>query len=157
MQSGHGAVVAFMVGPPTVTRKSTSTVCQRPAAGQVVLEEANYRRTETPSRAVIKRYDRQEGLVALMNRRTVTLTIGLVDGVVWAFVAFAAFSSGSDAATKGLDQGAGLVVTVLFLFTGAPALALAWFGRAPIAALMLALAFPIAFVVAFVAAVIAFA
>jgi hypothetical protein len=72
-------------------------------------------------------------------------------------VAFAAFTSGSDAATKGLDQGAGLVVTALFLVTGAPALALALLGRAPVAALIFALAFPIAFAVAFVAAVIAFA
>ena len=91
------------------------------------------------------------------NRRITTIIIGLVDAAVWAFVAVAAFTSGSDAATKGLDQGAGLVVTALFLVTGAPALALAWAGRAPMAALMLALAFPIAFAAAFVAAVIAFA
>ena len=92
-----------------------------------------------------------------MNRRTATIIIGLVDAAVWALVAFAAFTSGSDAATKGLDQGAGLVVTALFLVTGAPALALALLGRAPVAALIFALAFPIAFAVAFVAAVIAFA
>ncbi len=91
------------------------------------------------------------------NRRITTIIIGLADAAVFAFVAFASFTSGSDAATKGLDQGAGVVVTVLFLVTGAPALALAWMRRAPTAALMLALAFPIAFVAAFVAAVIVFA
>ena len=93
----------------------------------------------------------------MWNRRTATIVIGLVDAAAWAFVAGAALYSGSDAATKGLDQGAGLVVTALFLVTGAPALALAWARRAPLTALMLALAFPIAFVVVFVAAVVAFA
>ncbi|HEV8552284.1 MAG TPA: hypothetical protein VGR65_02710 [Casimicrobiaceae bacterium] len=65
--------------------------------------------------------------------------------------------SGSDAATKGLDEGAGLIVTALFFVTGAPALALAVLCRAPKTALTLALAFPAAFAVLFVAAVIAFA
>lgn len=91
------------------------------------------------------------------NRRITTIIIGLVDAIVWAVVALAAFTSGSDAATKGLDEGAGLVVTALFFVTGAPALALAWMRRAPMVALMLALAFPIAFAAAFVAAVVAFA
>ena len=93
----------------------------------------------------------------MWNRRTATIVIGLIDAAVWALVAVAAFFSGSDAATKGLDQGAGLVVTALFIITGAPALGLVWAGRAPMAALLLALAFPIAFAAAFVAAVIAFA
>jgi hypothetical protein len=92
-----------------------------------------------------------------MNRRTATIILCLVDAAAWAFVAFAAFASGSDAATKGLDQGAGLIVTALFLVTGAPALALALLGRAPITALTLALAFPVAIAAVFVAAVIAFA
>ena len=91
------------------------------------------------------------------KRRIATIIIGIIDAIVWALVAFAAFASGSDPATKGLDEGAGLVVTALFLVTGAPALTLAWLGRAPIVALVLALAFPIAFAVVFVAAVIAFA
>jgi hypothetical protein len=92
-----------------------------------------------------------------MNRRIATIILCLVDAAAWAFVAFAAFTSGSDAATRGLDQGAGLLVTGLFLVTGAPAIALTLMRRAPIAALVLALAFPVAFGAAFVAAVIAFA
>ena len=96
-------------------------------------------------------------LVIQMNRRTATIIVCLVDAAAWAFVAFATFTSESDAATKGLDQGAGLIVTALFLVTGAPALALALLGRAPIAALTLALAFPVAFAAAFIAAIIAFA
>ena len=92
-----------------------------------------------------------------MKLRTATIIVGLVDAAAWAFVAFATFMSGSDAATKGLDQGAGLIVTALFLITAVPALALALAGRAPAIALTLALAFPAAFVVLFVVAVIAFA
>jgi len=91
-----------------------------------------------------------------MNRRSATIIVCLVDAAVWAFVAFASFTSHSDAATKGLDQGAGLIVTALFLLTGAPALALTLLRRAPIAALILALAFPAVFAAAFIAAVIAF-
>jgi hypothetical protein len=91
-----------------------------------------------------------------MNLRTATIIAGLVDAAVWAFVAFAAFTSGSDAATRGLDEGAGLVVTALFLVTGAPALALGLSGRAPRTALTLALAFPAAFAALFVAALVAF-
>ena len=96
-------------------------------------------------------------LVVLVNRRTATITVCLVDAAVWALVAFASFTSQSDAATKGLDQGAGLIVTALFLLTGAPALVLTLLGRAPIAALTLALAFPAAFAAIFIAVVIAFA
>ena len=92
-----------------------------------------------------------------MKRRTATIIICLVDAAAWAFLAFATFLSGSDAATKGLDEGAGLVVTALFLVTVAPALALALLGRAPTVALVLALAFPTAFAALFVVAVIAFA
>ena len=92
-----------------------------------------------------------------MNLRTATIIVGLVDASAWAVVAFATFTSGSDAATKGLDEGAGLIVTALFLLTGAPALALALLRRAPTTALTLALAFPVAFAALFVAAVVAFA
>jgi hypothetical protein len=92
-----------------------------------------------------------------MKLRNATIIVCLVDAAVWVFVAFATFISGSDAATKGLDEGAGLIVTALFLVTGAPALALVLLGRAPKTALTLALAFPAAFAVLFVAAVIAFA
>jgi hypothetical protein len=59
-----------------------------------------------------------------MKLRNATIVVCLVDAAVWVFVAFATFMSGSDAATKGLDEGAGLIVTALFLVTGAPALAL---------------------------------
>ena len=96
-------------------------------------------------------------LVRMMSRKRATIILSLVDAVAWVFVAVAAFASGSDAATKGLDQGAGLIVTALFLVTGAPALALALLGRAPVFALILALAFPVALAAAFVAAVVAFA
>jgi hypothetical protein len=92
-----------------------------------------------------------------MNLRSTTIIVGLVDAVAWAFVAFAAFMSASDAATRGLDQSAGLIVTALFLVTGAPALALALLGRAPVVALMLALAFPVVLAAVFVAAIVAFA
>jgi hypothetical protein len=92
-----------------------------------------------------------------MKLRTATIIVCLVDIAVWVFVAFATFMSGSDAATKGLDESAGLIVTALLLVTGAPALALALLRRAPTTALVLALAFPAAFVALFVAAVIAFA
>jgi hypothetical protein len=95
-------------------------------------------------------------LVVLMNRRTATFIVCIVDAAMWAFVVFASLTSQSDAATKGLDQGAGLIVTALFLFTGAPALALTLLRRAPIVALTLALAFPAAFAAVFIAAVIAF-
>ena len=92
-----------------------------------------------------------------MKRRTVTIVVSLFDAAVWVFVAFATFFSGSDAATRGLDEAAGWIVTALFLVTGAPALALTLLHRAPATALTLALAFPAAFAIAFVAAVIAFA
>ena len=92
-----------------------------------------------------------------MNRRTITIIICLFDAVVWAVVAVAAFFSGSDPATRGLDQAAGWVVTALFLVTGAPAIALTLLRRAPATALALALAFPAAFAAAFIAAVVAFA
>ena len=92
-----------------------------------------------------------------MNRKSVTIVVGLFDAVVWAFVALATFMSGSDAATRGLDQAAGLLVTALFLVTGAPALALTWLGRAPAVALILALAFPAAIAAIFIVALRALA
>ena len=92
-----------------------------------------------------------------MKRRTATVIVCIVDAAAWVFVAFATFLSGSDAATKGLDEGAGLVVTALYFVTGAPALALTLLGRAPAMALTLALAFPAALAALFVAAIMAFA
>ncbi len=91
-----------------------------------------------------------------MKLRTATIIVCVIDTAAWALVAFAALLSGSDPATRGLDEAAGLVVTALFLLTGAPALALALLSRAPRTALILALAFPAVFAIAFVATVIAF-
>jgi hypothetical protein len=92
-----------------------------------------------------------------MTLRTATIALCIVNVVGLALVAFATFGSGSDPATKGLDVGAGLVVTALFLVTCAPALLLTWLRRAPRAALVLAVAFPAALTAAFVAALVAFA
>ena len=92
-----------------------------------------------------------------MKRRTVTIIVCAFDAAAWVFVAFAAFTSGSDAATRGLDRAAGLIVTALFLVTGAPAVALVSLRRAPATALALALAFPAVFAALFVAAIVAFA
>ena len=92
-----------------------------------------------------------------MKHRTVTMVISLADAAAWIVVALATFASGSDPATRGLDEAAGWIVTALFLATGAPALVLALLNRALTTALILALAFPAAFAAAFVAAVIAFA
>jgi hypothetical protein len=91
-----------------------------------------------------------------MTLRFATLIVSLLDLAAWIFICYATFLSGSDQATKGLDNDAGLAVTALFLMTGAPALVLALKGRAPKTALTLALAFPAAFAVLFVALVIAF-
>ena len=92
-----------------------------------------------------------------MNLRRATFIVAAIDFAAWAFVALAAYFSGSDPATKGLDEAAGLLVTALFLVTGAPALALTLLGRAPATALALAIAFPAALAVAFIVAVLAFA
>ena len=88
--------------------------------------------------------------------RTFTIALCALDTVAWALVAFASFLSGSDPATKGLDWAAGVVVTVLFVLTGAPALALTGFRRAPRTALTLALAFPAVLALLLVAAIAVF-
>lgn len=90
-----------------------------------------------------------------MNRRIVTLVVGAIDAIVWAAIAVAALTSRSDPATKGLDEAAGWAVTALFLVTGLPALVLAWRRRAPVTALVLALAFPAIFAALFVAVLVA--
>lgn len=92
-----------------------------------------------------------------MNSRTTTVALCALDAAAWALVAAATFMSGSDPATIGLDRSAGMVVTALFLATGAPAIVLVWLKRAPKAALILALAFPVTLLLAFVVAVVAFA
>ena len=95
--------------------------------------------------------------MARTRLRTATITVCLFDAAAWILVALATFMSGSDPATRGLDQAAGFVVTALFLVTAAPAFALILLGRAPVTALLLALAFPAIVAVAFVATIIAFA
>ena len=92
-----------------------------------------------------------------MKIRTAAILVCAVDAVAWGLIALASFVSRSDAATRGLDHTAGLVVTALFLVTAAPAIAMVFLRRAPIAALVLALAFPVLLVGAFLAAVMAFA
>jgi hypothetical protein len=64
------------------------------------------------------------------------------------------FGSLSDAATKGLDNVAGLAIVALFLLTAAPALFLAARGLTPRIALALSLAFPAA-IVAFIGMIVA--
>jgi len=86
--------------------------------------------------------------------RTTTIVVCVVDAAAWCIVAVATILSGSDAATRGLDQAAGVIVTALYLVTGAPALVLVLLGRAPTIALVLALAFPAVLTIAFLAAVI---
>lgn len=88
--------------------------------------------------------------------RIATIIVCALDAAAFAVAALAMFMSGSDQATLGLDRTAGMVVTALFLVTGVPAIALTLLRRAPVAALILALAFPAAFAAAFVAAVVAF-
>jgi hypothetical protein len=91
-----------------------------------------------------------------MTVRLATIIVSLLDFVAWIFTASATFLSGSDQATKGLDNVAGMAVTALVLVTGAPALVLALKGRASKTALTLALAFPATFAVLFIALVVAF-
>jgi hypothetical protein len=91
-----------------------------------------------------------------MNIRTATIVVGFLDALACAATAVACFDSDSDPATVGFDYAAGVIVTTLFLITGVPGLILVFIGRAPRAALALALAFPAVFVVLFVAAAIIF-
>lgn len=91
-----------------------------------------------------------------MNIRTVTLAVTLLDSAAWLLVVFGTLFSGSDPATKGLDNGAGIAVTLLFLVTAIPSLFLLYRKRAPRAALTFALAFPAVFILMFAAVVIAF-
>jgi hypothetical protein len=89
-----------------------------------------------------------------MRIRAVTVGLCVLDTIACALIAFVTFFSGSDPATKGLDQAAGVGVTALFAVTGAPAWALTGFRRAPRAALMLALGFPGALAVLLVVAIV---
>lgn len=91
-----------------------------------------------------------------MNRRAVTVGVALLDAAGCVAVALASYNSGSDPATIGFDQAAGVIVFALFLLTGLPALVLSYLRRAPRTALILALAFPALFAVLFLAAVVIF-
>ncbi|HEY6859873.1 MAG TPA: hypothetical protein VI358_08825 [Pseudolabrys sp.] len=91
-----------------------------------------------------------------MTLRFATIIVSVLDFVAWIFIASATFLSGSDQATKGLDNVAGMAVTALILVTGVPALVLALKARTPKIALALALAFPATFAVLFIALVEAF-
>ncbi len=57
-----------------------------------------------------------------MHARMAALIIGGLDVVAWLLACAGTFFSQSDPATKGLDNFAGVIVTALFLLTGAPAL-----------------------------------
>lgn len=91
-----------------------------------------------------------------MTLRFVTIIVSILDFLAWIFIASATFLSGSDQATKGLDNVAGMAVTALILVTGVPALVLALKARGAKTALALALAFPATFAVLFIALVVAF-
>jgi hypothetical protein len=94
---------------------------------------------------------------AHVKTRIITIALCGLDVAAWMVIAWLSFMSRSDPATIGLDRTAGMIVTALFLVTGVPAIILTWLNRAPIAALILALAFPAALAAAFIAAVAAFA
>src|SRR5271168_3672646 len=96
------------------------------------------------------------GRFQAMNIRLTAIGIAALDAAACAGVAVAMFNSGSDHATIGFDNAAGLIVIGLFLITGLPALVLASARRAPKTALALALAFPAFFVALFVAAAVYF-
>jgi hypothetical protein len=86
--------------------------------------------------------------------RLVAWIIALIDTAVFAFAVSVTFFSGSDAATKGLDNAAGWGIVALFAITVAPALVLLWHGKAPRTALALVLAPPVVIAVG-VAAIVA--
>jgi hypothetical protein len=58
--------------------------------------------------------------------RTSAFIVCFFDLVVYTVLAFAAFKSGSDPATHGLDEAAGIIVTGLLLVTSVAALVLAF-------------------------------
>jgi hypothetical protein len=89
------------------------------------------------------------------RRRNVTIVVCTLDALAWAVLALGALFSGSDAATRGLDELAGIAVSALLLVTAVPAIVLTALRRAPTTALVLASAFPAAFAAAFVAALVA--
>lgn len=74
--------------------------------------------------------------------RAAAVVVGALDAVIASIIVIAMIASGSDAATKGLDLVAALVIAVLFALTGLPALLLGWRDASPCVALLLALGFP---------------
>jgi hypothetical protein len=91
-----------------------------------------------------------------MTPRTVTIIIGFFGAVVCGIIVWASVTSTSDPATIGFDGAAGAMVALLFAVTGAPALVLSYFGKAPKTALTLAIAFPAVFALLFGAVAIYF-
>ena len=101
--------------------------------------------------------DRTESLRRLIDEhhlRLATIIIALLDTAIFLFAISITFFSGFDPATKGLDNAAGWGMLAFYALTGGAALVLLWRGRAPRAALALALAFP-ALIVAAVVAIVA--
>jgi hypothetical protein len=71
--------------------------------------------------------------------------VGVVDAGAWLFLFVTYHWSDGDPATRGFDEAAAWIATILFAVAGAPALVLAVRGRAPRPALLLALGFPAVF------------
>jgi hypothetical protein len=92
-----------------------------------------------------------------MRARTAAIIVGAADCVAAVAIALALLGSGSDPATKGLDNAAAWLSIALLLASGVPGLVLALLRRAPKFALVLTLGFPIGFILFYIAAVIAFA
>src|SRR5215472_6406046 len=94
---------------------------------------------------------------SFLRMRSAALIIAGLDAALSIFIVCdLLFFSASDQATRGFDFAAVWIVGILFAFTAFPALLLAGSGRAPRAALALAVGFPVSFAVAFLAVVIAF-
>ena len=74
--------------------------------------------------------------------REATLLIAGMGTAAWLVVLGLTLFSGSDPATADLDVMLGIVVTIVYALTAAPALALSLYRRAPRAAFGLAVAFP---------------
>jgi hypothetical protein len=133
---------------PRVTRAATSSSATRGGTcwgdgGYVYVPIVGcaWRRSSTrPTRTIRRACSRRRNSVR-MRFRAVTVGVCVLDTIAWLLVAFATFFSGSDPATKGLDQAAGVGVTALFAIT-ARRLGAHGLRRAPRAALVLAPAFP---------------
>ncbi len=86
--------------------------------------------------------------------RLATIIVCLLDTAFWIAAVVAYSGSVSEPATAGLDNGAGVVVTALFLVTAVPAFVLVMMRRSPKTALALSLAFPAVFITLFVAVIV---